>query len=184
MGEADVVPEEGRARARCEIEIERFPRHPNLVAEGEAAVARGDDELVRGKRAGIGRVVAEVVVADGDGAVRGDVDRRCERGHGHRGPVDPDRRRPRQPSVGGARERDVVAHAAAEASVTPDDVEVAARRIDGDVWEPGSRAHAPTGVRVADSDRLVRRDVDHLGPRQAFVGGEGEHDAAPRAVIL
>ena len=58
----------------------------------------------------------------------------------------------------------------AEAPVRPDGVERAVRR-DGDVRKTGARALERAGVGIAHGNRAVSRDVDHLRPGGAVVGG-------------
>src|SRR5215467_14171721 len=115
-----------------------------------------DDEGVGGERGLVGCVVAEVVVRHRDRAVRGDADRRGERLLVARGDVgwrlvDLDRLRPRQPAVGRLRKRDAIVGEAAEATVLPDDVQVAVAgarwaAINRDLWNDVRRPNGISGI--------------------------------------
>ena len=113
---AHVVADEQSVRERRDRQVERS-RHAAL-APGDAV--GGLREPVVGRKLGRARgVAAEVVVGDADRAVVAVRHRRNERLH-QRVAVHAHRRRPGETAIERARERDGVAHAAAEPRVLPD----------------------------------------------------------------
>src|SRR5262249_50083599 len=125
--------------------------------------------VVRVQAAAVAAETTEVVVADADGAIVGDVDRRGERlAVGF--PVHLSGRRPRPPAVGRDGQYDAIALPAAEPAVLPDYVRASAA-IHSDVRNIQTSAYLVAGFRVGHPNIPLLVHDRRGGPRACLVAG-------------
>src|SRR2546421_11924463 len=147
-----VVPhEEATRKGGCQhVEGTSYVR---LIAEARTMVGRRHRPVVGRQCRGLCGQVAKVIEGDADGPRCIDIDRGSEsRSVRWRVRVDSNRGTPGGSSVAGGGQGDLIELAFGKACILPDDVELAARGVDG--W---------LGNDVAGADRLPGIGVSHEG---------------------